>query len=383
MQRTSCPRLPRALLILCAASSVLCAAATPAASGVRIKELASVEGVRDNPLIGYGLVVGLNGTGDRQQTIFSVQSLVNILREMGVNVTSGTIRIQNTAAVMVTATLPPFARPGSKIDVSVAAVGDANSLQGGVLLLTSLRGVDGKVYSIAQGPLILGSYVAGRSGNSQTMNHPTTGRVPSGAIVELAAPRGSLKNALRLQLHQADFTTATRISAAINQRFSSTPDNTSSEALARTEDSAAVSISIPANYTERPAEFIAEIEHLTVDADSVERVVVNERTGTIVMGSHVSIQPVTVMHGALTVEIKTVYEVSQPAPFSQGTTQVVPQTTVTAREEKARNIALPQGSTVEDLVRSLSAIGATARDVISILQSLKSAGALRAELEVI
>ena len=338
-----------------------------------------MEGVRDNPLIGYGLVVGLNGTGDRQQTTFSVQSLANILREMGINVAPGTMRVQNTAAVMVTATLPPFSRPGSRIDVSVAAVGDANSLQGGVLLLTSLRGVDGKIYSVAQGPLVLGAYVAGRSGNSQTMNHPTTGRVPSGAIIEQAAPRGLLQGSLRLQLHQADFTTATRISAAINQRFPGAPD----AQLARTEDSAAVFISIPAIYTARPSEFIAEIERLTVEADSVERVVINERTGTIVMGSRVSILPVTIMHGALTVEIKTVYEVSQPAPFSQGSTQVVPQTTVTAREEKARNIALPQGSTVEDLVRSLSSIGATARDVISILESLKSAGALRAELEVI
>lgn len=375
------PRLAGLALVLCAASSVISGAALPSGSagGVRIKELTSVEGVRDNPLIGYGLVVGLNGTGDRQQTTFSVQSLANILREMGVNVAPGTMRVQNTAAVMVTATLPPFSRPGSRIDVSVAAVGDANSLQGGVLLLTSLRGVDGKIYSVAQGPLVLGAYVAGRSGNSQTMNHPTTGRVPSGAIVEQASPRGLLQGSLRLQLHQADFTTATLISAAINQRFPGAPD----AQLARTEDSAAVSISIPAGYTARPSEFIAEIERLTVEADSVERVVVNERTGTIVMGSRVSIQPVTIMHGALTVEIKTVYEVSQPAPFSQGSTQVVPQTTVTAREEKARNIALPQGSTVEDLVRSLSSIGATARDIISILESLKSAGALRAELEVI
>jgi flagellar P-ring protein FlgI len=374
-------RLPGLVLTLCAVSM----AAPPASGtgGVRIKELASVEGVRDNPLIGYGLVVGLNGTGDRQQATFSIQSLANILREMGITVPTGTMRVQNTAAVMVTATLPPFARPGSRIDVSVAAVGDANSLQGGVLLLTSLRGVDGRVYSLAQGPLVLGAFVAGRSGNSQTMNHPTTGRVPSGAIVEQAAPRGSLQGALRLQLRQADFTTATRISAAINQRFSTSAESAQDSELARTEDSAAVAVSIPANYAERPAEFIAEIERLTVEADSMERVVINERTGTIVMGSHVSIQPVTVMHGALTVEIRTVYQVSQPAPLSQGSTQVVPQTTVTAHEEKAHNIALPQGSSVEDLVRSLNSIGATARDVISILQSLKSAGALRAELEVI
>jgi flagellar P-ring protein precursor FlgI len=354
-------------------------AGTPPSGGIRIKELASIEGVRDNPLIGYGLVVGLNGTGDRQQTVFSVQSLTNILREMGLTMPATAIRVQNTAAVMITSTLPPFARPGSKLDVTVAAIGDAVSLQGGLLLLTSLRGVDGRVYSIAQGPLVLGAYVAGRGNNSQTLNHPTTGRVPGGAIVELAAPRGALEGTLRLQLRQADFTTASRISAAVNQRFATQ----NAAPLARTEDSAAVAVSIPPEYAGRPAEFIAEVEGLTVEADGLQRVVVDERTGTIVMGRRVNILPVTVMHGALTVEIQTTYEVSQPAPFSQGTTEVVPQTTVRAREEKARSMSLPQGSTVEDLVQSLNAIGATPRDVIAILQALKSAGALGAELDVI
>jgi len=363
-------------------TAVAALAATPQ-SGVRIKELASVEGVRDNPLVGYGIVVGLNGTGDRQQTLFSVQSLSNMLREMGVTVTSGTIRVQDTAAVMVTGNLPPFARPGAKMDISVAAIGDAVSLQGGVLVLTSLRGVDGRVYAIAQGPLVLGSFVAGRGNNSQTLNHPTTGNVPSGAIVEVAAPRGSLRGSLRLQLRHADFTTATRITDAINHRFADSGAGAPAALPAQTEDSAAVSVAIPPDYAQKPSEFIAEIERLTVEADTVERVVVNERTGTIVMGRRVTIQPVTVMHGALTVEIQTTYEVSQPGPFSQGTTQVVPQTTVKAREEKARNISLPQGSTVEDLVQSLNAIGATARDVISILQALQSAGALRAEIQVI
>jgi flagellar P-ring protein precursor FlgI len=197
--------------------------------------------------------------------------------------------------------------------------------------------------------------------------------------VELAAPRGALEGTLRLQLRQADFTTASRISAAVNQRFA----NQNTAPLARTEDSAAVAVSIPPEYATRPAEFIAEVEGLTVEADGLQRVVVDERTGTIVMGRRVNILPVTVMHGALTVEIQTTYEVSQPAPFSQGTTEVVPQTTVRAREEKARSMSLPQGSTVEDLVQSLNAIGATPRDVIAILQALKSAGALGAELDVI
>ena len=371
-------RLRNCIIFFCSAAAL---AGSPA--GVRIKELASVEGVRDNPLIGYGIVVGLNGTGDRQQTLFSVQSLSNVLREMGVSVTSGTIRVQDTAAVMVTANLPPFARPGSKIDITAAAIGDAVSLQGGILVLTSLRGVDGKVYAIGQGPLVLGGYLAGRGNVSQTLNHPTTGRVPAGAVVEAAAPRSSLRGTLRLQLRQADFTTASRMTAAINRRFSDPSTWSTSEQPAQTEDSAAVTVAIPSDFAQKPAEFIAEIEKLTVEADAVERVVVNERTGTIVMGRKAAIQPVTVMHGALTVEIQTVYEVSQPEAFSQGTTQVVPQTTVKTREEKARNISLPQGSTVEDLVQSLNAIGATARDVISILQSLHSAGALRAEIQVI
>lgn len=350
-------------------------AATPclAAATARIKEIAAVEGVRDNPLIGYGLVVGLSGTGDRRQTIFPAQSLTNLLQQMGVSVSPTAIRVQNTASVMVTATLPPFARAGAKIDVTVAAVGDATSLQGGLLLLTSLRGVDGRVYSVAQGPVVLGGYVAGHGANTQTLNHTTTGRVPSGATVEQAAPRASLDHELRLQLRQADFSTATRVAETINQHF---------PAAAVTEDSAAVKVTVPAAYTQQPAAFIAEIERLRVETDALEKVVVNERTGTIVMGSDVRITPVTVMHGALTVEIQTTYEVSQPAPFSQGTTQVVPQASVRAREERARNLSLPQGSTVEDLVRSLNTIGATARDVISILQALKSAGALAAELEV-
>lgn len=356
-------------------------AVAPRSTGaVRIKELATIEGVRENPLIGYSLVVGLNGTGDRQQTVFSMQTLTNILREMGLSVPPATIRVQNTAAVMVTATLPAFARPGSKIDVAVAAIGDATSLQGGLLLLTSLRGVDGKVYSIAQGPLVLGAYLAGRGNNSQTLNHPTTGRVPSGAIVELAAPRGSLEGSLRFELRQADFTTATRITAAVNQRF---PAPNAGAPIAKTEDSGAVAVAIPPDYTQRPAEFIAEIERLTVEADTLERVIVDERTGTIVMGRKVNVQPVTVMHGALTVEVQTTYEVSQPGPMSQGTTEVVPQTTVKTREERARSLTLPQGSTVEDLVQSLNAIGSTPRDVIAILEALKSAGALNAELEVI
>jgi flagellar P-ring protein precursor FlgI len=296
---------------------------------------------------------------------------------MGLTVSPAALRIQNTAAVMVTANLPPYARPGSRTDLTVAAIGDATSLQGGLLLMTSLRGIDGRVYSIAQGPLVLGGYAAGRGGNTQTVNHPTTARIPGGAIIEQAAPSAAIKGALRLQLRQGDFTTAARIAEAVNHRFAA------DEAIASADDSASVSVRIPAEFTRRPAEFISELERLPVQADSTARVVVNERTGTIVMGNQVRILPVTIMHGGLTVEITTTYEVSQPNQLGQGTTEVVPQTSVRARDEKARNIMLPEPATVEDLVHSLSAIGATARDIISILQNLRSAGALQAELEIL
>jgi flagellar P-ring protein FlgI len=344
---------------------------------VRIKDLTSLEGVRENPLVGYGLVVGLNGTGDRRQTLFSAQSLANLLQQMGVTVPAGQMRVQDMASVLVTASLPPFARPGSKLDVTVAAIGDATSLQGGILVLTSLRGVDSRVYAIAQGPLVLGGYTAGRSGSSQTVNHPTAGRIPSGGIVEVSAPSMPIQGEVRLQLRQADFTTASRIAAALNERF---PEPVP---VAQAADSGSVRVAIPKQFAAQPAGFIAEIEKLTVTADTSAKVVVNERTGTIVLGAHVRISPVTIIHGSLTVEIHTTYEVSQPAPFSQGTTQVVPKTDVRSTEQKARNILLPEGATVEELVRSLAAIGVTARDVVAILQNLSSAGALHADLQVI
>ena len=349
-----------------------------AAAASRLKELAAVEGVRDNQLVGYGLVVGLAGTGDRRQTVFSAQSLANMLERMGVSVSPGAIRVNNTAAVIVTATLPPFAQPGTRIDATAAAIGDASNLQGGLLLIAGLRGVDGQVYAVAQGPVITGGFVAGRGGNSQTVNHPTVGRVPEGAIVERASPSVMPSSQLRLQLRQADFTTASRVAQAVNKHFPTTD-----RPAARAESASLVSVEVPAAYRERPADFVAELESLTVEADRPARVVVNERTGTIVMGKEVRIAPVAVMHGNLTVEIQTAYAVSQPAPMSSGTTQVVPQVGVGIKEEKARNLVLKEGATVEELVRALSSIGATARDIVAILQSLRSAGALQAQLEVI
>jgi flagellar P-ring protein FlgI len=341
---------------------------------VRLKELVSIEGVRDNQLVGYGLVVGLAGSGDRRQTLFSAQSLANMLQRMGLTVPAGAIQVKNTAAVMLTATLPPYSRPGARIDVTASAMGDASSLQGGVLLMAGLKAADGNVYAVAQGPVALGGFVAGSAGNAQAVNHSTVARIPSGAIVERPAPSVRLGNQLQLQLHRADFTTASRVAGVLNKQFGN---------VARTGDAALVTVTVPQKYAESPAEFVAELEKLTVDTDREVRIVVNERTGTIVMGKDVRIAPVAIIQGNLTVEIQTTLNVSQPGPLSQGSTQVTPQVAVQAKEEKARNLLLKDGATIEELVRALSSIGSTPREIISILQNLKSVGALEANLEVI
>jgi flagellar P-ring protein FlgI len=345
----------------------------------RLKELVSVEGVRENQLVGYGLVVGLAGTGDRQLTVFSAQSLTNLLQQMGVSVPATSILVKNTAAVMVTATLPPFAQPGMHVDITAAAMGDASNLQGGLLILTSLKGVDGQVYAVAQGSVVTGGFGAGRGGgNSTTVNHPNVGRVPGGAMVERPAPSIVPNGQVKLQLHEPDFTTAQRVSEAINQRFENP-----AKPPAKAENSALVSVNVPPDYIGRAVEFVAELENLEVKADRPAKVVINERTGTIVMGKEVRVSPVAIMHGNLTVEIQTTETVSQPGPLSQGTTAVVPQVRVNAKEEKARSLVLNRGATVEELVRALGAIGSTPRDVIAILQSLHAAGALEAEIDVI
>lgn len=350
----------------------LTALAAPGAA--RLKELASLEGVRDNQLMGYGLVVGLNGTGDKRQTVFSAQALTNILRRMGVTVNPTAILVRNMAAVIVTATLPPFAQPGTRIDVTAAAIGDSTNLQGGLLLLTSLQGPDGEIYAAAQGALLTGGFVAGGGGNAQTLNHPTVGRIPSGAIIERGPPSVAPTDKFRLQLRQADFSTAARIAEALNQRFPN---------AAHAESSAAVLVTMPPAFATRSVEFVAEMENLTVEADRMQKVVINERTGTIVLGKDVRISPVAILHGALSVEVRTTFEVSQPNPLAQGETKVVPTVNVEAKEAKAQNVVLNQGATVEDLVRALQAIGSTSRDIIAILQNMRSAGALSADIEVI
>jgi flagellar P-ring protein precursor FlgI len=360
----------RKLLLVLLIPSLLAAAN----GATRLKELVSLEGVRDNQLMGYGLVVGLNGTGDRQQTIFSAQSLANLLERMGLTVSSTAIQVKNTAAVMVTSTLPPYSQAGNRIDVTVSAMGDAKSLQGGVLLMTGLHGPDSQTYAVAQGPMVIGGFSAGSGQTATTQNHPTVGRIPNGAIIERSAPSLNVGKEVHLQLQRADFATASRIAEVINKRFGQ---------VANAENAGLVAVTLPDEYQKKSTEFIAELEALTVETDREAVIVVNERTGTIIMGKDVQIAPVAIMQGNLNVEIQTTPVVSQPNPLSTGTTTVTQQTNVTAKEEKARNVILKQGATVEELVRALTAIGSTPRDIISILQNLKDAGALEADLKVI
>ena len=344
----------------------------------RLKELVSIEGVRDNQLVGYGVVVGLNGTGDKRQTVFSAQSLANMLQRMGVTVPPAAILVRNTASVIVTASLAPFAQPGTRFDVTAAAIGDATNLQGGLLVMTPLKAPDGQVYAMAQGSVVTGGFVAGRGGNSQTSNHPTVGRLPDGAIVERAPPSVAPGPVLRIQMRRADYTTASRVAEAVNKRFG--PGETRP---ARAENPGLIVVNVPPTYAQRGVEFIAEIENLQVDADRGRKVVINERTGTVVLGKELKIAPISILHGGLTVEIQTSYSVSQPEPLSPGKTAVTPQTSVGVKDSPAKDISLKDGATVEDLVRALTAIGATARDVIAVLQSLRAAGALEAEVEVL
>jgi flagellar P-ring protein precursor FlgI len=348
--------------------------ATCQAAQTRLKELISIEGVRDNQLMGYGLVVGLRGTGDTRQTVFSAQSLTNLLERMGLTVTASAIQVKNTAAVMVTGTLPPYAQPGMRIDATAAAVGDAASLQGGILLMTGLKGPDGQVYAVAQGPLVIGGFVAGGQGNTQVVNHTTVGRAPNGAIVERASPSPVIGDQVRLHLELADYATAARVAGALNEHFGN---------VAHADNASVISVHLPDEFHNRQTEFIAEMEGLTVEPDRVAKIVVNERTGTIIMGKQVRIAPVAMMQGNLTVEIQTQQQVSQPNPLSQGKTEVVPQVNVGVRQDTAKNVVLKDGATVEELVQILTSVGSNPRDIISILQNLKSAGALEAVLEVI
>jgi flagellar P-ring protein precursor FlgI len=342
----------------------------------RVKDVASVEGVRDNQLVGYGIVVGLRGTGDSSQTVFPLQTLESALERMGVSLQGNATALQtrNMAGVFLSGTLPPFARPGNKLDVTVSSAGDARSLEGGVLLMTPMYGPDGQIYAQAQGPMVLGGYSVTANGSSKSVNYPTTARIPSGAIVERGVPLDLTRmRTLSLLLNDADFATAETVAAAINRELS--------RPLAHAIDSRRIEMQ-PATG-EDVAALLARVEEVEVEVLPRAKVVVNERTGTVVIGGNVTLQPVTILHGGLVVNIVSRMEVSQPNAMAQGTTQAVQQTTVEAQDKPANRIELREGATVEDLVENLQQIGATARDIVSILQAMKEAQALEAELEVL
>lgn len=347
---------------------------------VLIRDVATVEGVRDNSLVGYGLVVGLKGTGDKQQTYFTVQTLASVLARMGVQIPAAvlqsTVQVKNVAAVFVTATLPPFSRPGMHLDVMVSSIGDARSLEGGLLLLTPLYAADGQVFAAAQGPLVVGGYTVGSATNSRQVNHPTVGRVPGGGLVERDSSLDLTHlDRLSLLLKDANFSTAETIAAAINHEWSS--------AVASVVDSRRIEVKVSAAEPASVPAVLARIENLQVEVRRRAKVVVNERTGTVVMGKDVHLGAVSILHGNFSIEVTTTLSVSQPNPLAAGQTEVVPQTKVSAMETPARNVELSEGASVEELVTRLQAIGATARDVVSILQAIQAAGALEAELEVI
>jgi flagellar P-ring protein precursor FlgI len=349
------------------------------AHATRIKDIASFDGVRDNQLIGYGLVVGLNGSGDSDQTKFPVQSLANLLERSGVTINRTNMTVKNVAAVMVTATLPPMVKQGNRLDVLVSSLGDAKSLAGGTLLMTPLKGGDAQVYAVAQGPVSTSSFsYGGQSGGSTQKNHPTAGRVPEGALVERELPYAlTNRSQLRLNLHKPDFTTASRVASVINAKFQSS--------IAVCNDPGSVTLTLPEKYLGNTVEFAAALESLQVQPDMVAKVVLNERTGTIVIGNDVRISTVAVAHGNLTLTIKETPQVSQPQPFSRGgETAVVPRSDVSVKEDKgARLTVLKEGANIGDVVKALNAIGVTPRDLIGIMQAIKASGALQGELEII
>lgn len=344
---------------------------------VRVKDLVQIQGVRENKLVGYGLVVGLNGTGDKagSGTQYTVNSLANMLRNLGVQVNAEQIKMKNVAAVVVTSSLPPFARSSQKLDCTVSSMGDATSLAGGTLVATPLYGPDGKVYAIAQGPVSVGGFaVGGASGSGVTKNFPTVGVIPGGAVVERSVET-DLGTSLTLVMNNPDFTTAGRLASSINGKLGMQ--------AARSRDLSTITVDIPPAYKDRIVEFVSLIEGVDVVPDNRARVVVNERTGTVVMGAEVRIAPVAVAHGNLRVRVTEQPQVSQPAPFSKGTTTVVPQSGIEVEEGGKNLVLLRSGATIAELVNALNAVGVSPRDLVVILESIKRAGALYADLEII
>jgi flagellar P-ring protein FlgI len=341
----------------------------------RIKELGYINGVRSNQLIGYGLVVGLAGTGDKSNTIFTNQSLANMLDRLGVKVDPALLKVNNIAAVMVTADLPAFARTGNKVDAVVSSMGDAKSLEGGVLLLTPLRGADGEVYAVTQGAIVVGGFAAGGQGATVQKNHPTVGRVPNGVTIEKELSYDGFKaDSVVISLKTPDFTNARRMADRINEQF---------DGSASAQDGGTVNVVMPPELRRNPVKFLSIVENLDVRPDALAKIVVDEKTGTVVMGENVKISTVAIAHGNISIQVKEEQKVSQPLPFSQGQTVVTPDTRIKVEEEKGHFVVMEEGVTIKELVNGLNAIGVSTRDVIVILQTIKAAGALYAELEVI
>lgn len=344
----------------------------------RIKDMASVQGVRSNQLIGYGLVVGLDGSGDQTtQTPFTVQSVVSMLGQLGVNLPAGTsLQLKNVAAVTVTATLPPFAKPGQTIDITVSSIGNAKSLRGGTLMMTPLKGADGQVYGMGQGNLMVGGAGASAGGGSAQVNQLSVGRIPDGATVERAVdmPLGQ-GDYITLELKDSDYTTASRVVTSINRSFG--------EGTANAENGRVIKVLAPRNINQRVS-FLAHMENLTVTpGESLAKVIMNARTGSIVMNKSVTVDSCAVAHGSLTVTISSEPRVSQPAPLSKGETVVAQQSRIDLKSEKGGLVMLPGSASLNDVVKALNAVGATPQDLLTILQAMKVAGALHAELEVI
>lgn len=365
----------RRLAVLAAALTIVAAGAVPALAA-RIKDIVDLRGVRSNQLVGYGLVVGLDGTGDKDAA-FTVQSMSSMLEKMGMTVDPDKISADNVASVMVTADLPAFTRAGSRIDVLVNSIGGAKNLQGGTLLFTPLKGADGRVYAVAQGPVSTGGFAAGgSSGSSVQKNFPTVGRVVGGATIERGVETAfSHGQTIALALHRPDFTTSARVADAINRAFY--------EPLARSVDGGSVEVRVPEKYQTHLVAFVTRIESLGVTPDTEARVVINERTGTVVMGADVRISTIAIAHGNLSIQIRESTDVSQPLPFSQGETVATPQSDVTVSEERSPVYLMEPGVSIGEVVRALNVLGVSPRDLIAIFQAIKAAGALQAELEII
>lgn len=357
--------------------AALMSTALAASAVTRIKDIAKVQGVRSNQLMGYGLVVGLPGTGDSDDTVQMIQSTVSMLKSFGITINSDDLDTDNVAAVMVTATLPPFVREGDTIDVTVSSMGDAESIQGGTLLQTPLRAADGEVYAVAQGPVSTGGFMIGTgAGNNRSQrNFPTVGTTPNGAIVERTVEDDIGRNGqISLSLSSPDFTTATRIANAINAAYGG---------IARAANPGRIDIRVPNFLRSNVVGFVASIEELPVMPDNIAKIVFSERTGTIVMGGNVTVDECAITQGGLSIKVQREVEVNQPAPFSYGTTLITDTTDTTIDEERSSSIVLPATTSISDIVGALNAVGATPRDCISILQAMKAAGAIHAVLEIV